>query len=239
MQGQTNLKRVENLIRKHFRCESNERIPNMLTRLNPQDLFQIWSFRFYCWWIKFGSPVEILVNVRLIHALHPVKFNSSPPKKGPTRLRGKHRLPIIVFQGRTVKFRGCNHLNWFRRNLPINSMLFLKFTHAQPHNMSPSGAKRPWGKLSCLHTKMSGVATSAVTLFAPKSSGNFSEKKMSSQNGKDQHVYFVLSSPRVSGEMCLIYHNPSRIPGFLGSPDERNFFQVKGGQSESNFGRSP
>ena len=94
-----------------------------------------------------------------------------------TRLRGKHRLPIIVFQGRTVKFRGCNHLNWFRRNLLINSMLFLKFTHAQPHNMSPSGAKRPWGKLSCLHTKMSGVATSAVTLFAPKSSGNFSEKK--------------------------------------------------------------
>ena len=83
MQGQTNLKRVENLIRKHFRCESNERITNMLTRLNPQDLFQIWSFRFYCWWIKFGSPVEILVNVRLINVLHPVKFNSSPPKKGP------------------------------------------------------------------------------------------------------------------------------------------------------------
>ena len=174
MQGQTNLKRVENLIRKHFRCESNERITNMLTRLNPQDLFQIWSFRFYCWWIKFGSPVEILVNVRLINALHPVKFNSSPPTKGPD-YEENIVFQSLFFKGETVKFRGCNHLNWFRRNLPINSMLFLKFT--QPHNMSPSGPKRPWGKLSCLHTKMSGVATSAVTLFAPKSSGKFSEKK--------------------------------------------------------------
>ena len=105
MQGQTNLKRVENLIRKHFRCESNERIPNMLTRLNPQDLFQIWSFRFYCWWIKFGSPVEILVNVRLIHALHPVKFNSSPPKKGPD-YEENIVFQSLFFKGELLNFGG-------------------------------------------------------------------------------------------------------------------------------------
>lgn len=153
-----------------------------------------------------------------------------------TRLRGKHRLPII---GRTVKFRGCKHLNWFRRNLPINSMLFLKFTHTTTQHESK------WCKTS--------VRQAELFAYKDEWSSNVSrdsvctkilwkilwKKKMSSQNGKDQHVYFVLSSPRVSGELCLIYHNPSRIPGFLGSPDERNFFQVKGGQSESNFGRSP